>query len=611
MRIAINLLPLLVSLTFVVACSGGSSTSSQESSPPTVTSNQAPILSRIDDLTIMAGASANVAIQVTDADTSIASVTLTSHSSNPSLIADNQLIMSGVSNDRTLEIRPSIGQLGSATITVSANDHSGGLSEVRFVVTVVAAPTETGPSVTFNHGPSATTTEAFALFEFGAINATRFECALDGNGYYPCSSPWQLPSLSNVNQYQRLTLGAHEFKVRGVDANGIYGSAASWRWTVASIAASGSADFVAQRLIDNEVLPAPATTGGWKGIFRINCEFDHAAYDDPIVFPGMNGMAHLHMFYGAKNVDGNTTFDQLNRSPAAGCSGGTLNRSSYWMPALLAPSYNNAGQRLVDSNGAPAWKVIKAKVGEGDRSAQAAHEVFYYSAAVDDLNSIGSPPIGLRLIAGSNTTTPASEPQSTAIARWHCLSWGSSDAAGGPWSTTIPECLVNTNTPDMLRFDLFFPSCWNGIDLDSANHKDHMAYPIVLAGKWVCPSSHPRPVARISFHYSFPIFPYDVDPISRTTKNFRLASDNYTVSNSNGGLSLHGDWFNGWHPEAMDMLVQGCIRSARDCHDGNFALISNNGAWKGSVSLGPLIDAKGSEHIPEIINEGLGMGHGH
>jgi hypothetical protein len=257
------------------------------------------------------------------------------------------------------------------------------------------------------------------------------------------------------------------------------------------------------------------------------------------------------------------------------------------------------------------WQVVPAKVGEGDRSAAAAHELFYYSAGVSDLASIEAPPIGLRIVAGSAATSPSTLPQSHAVARWHCLSWGSTDAKGGPWSSTIPECYADVNTPEMIRLDLFFPSCWNGVDLDSKNHQDHMAYPITQAGKQVCPATHPKPIARVSYHYAFPIFASMLDPKTRTAKNFRLASDNYTVSNSNGGLSLHGDWFNAWHPEALDLVVKGCIKGARDCHDGNFALQSSDGSWTGSVSLGPLLNAKGSGVIPPIVKGGMGGGHGH
>lgn len=62
-----------------------------------------------------------------------------------------------------------------------------------------------------------------------------------------------------------------------------------------------------------------------------------------------------------------------------------------------------------------------------------------------------------------------------------------------------PSGGIYTNISDSgLRLQVFFPSCWNGKDLDSADHKSHMAYPDgVDSGK--CPSTHP--VRFISLFY--------------------------------------------------------------------------------------------------------------
>lgn len=59
------------------------------------------------------------------------------------------------------------------------------------------------------------------------------------------------------------------------------------------------------------------------------------------------------------------------------------------------------------------------------------------------------------------------------------------------------------------------------------------------------------------------------EPESLSSRGWRLASDMYEVTtNSPGGMSLHGDWFNAWYPEA---LLDECIKQQLDCHDGNLA----------------------------------------
>ncbi|MCV2366996.1 DUF1996 domain-containing protein [Roseateles oligotrophus] len=608
----VRLVPPLLSLVSVLTACGGGGIAAPEpvSSPPVASVNTAPSITALANASVQEGMPLSTSFTVADKETALAQLKVSATSSNPALLDSNTIALSGSGANLTLKLTPRAGATGTSTITITIVDDQGASANTSFVLTVQAAPSA-APSVKIASGPEAPTTDPYARFEFSATNATGYECALDDGAFAACASPMQLPHLNAAGLYERLAIGNRQFKVRARNAAGQTGAVATWSWTVTSILAANSPDFAAQRLIDKQVFPVAAGKDGWKGIFRINCEFDHAAYDDPIVFPGMNGHAHLHMFYGAKNVDADTTFDSLFRSPEAGCSGGVLNRSSYWLPALLAPTYGSDGTQAKDAAGELLWQVVPAKVGEGERSAAAAHEVIYYSAAVSDLNSIEAPPIGLRIVAGSAATSPSSLAQSHAVARWHCLSWGSTDAKGGPWSSTIPECYADVNTPEMIRLDLFFPSCWNGVDLDSKNHQDHMAYPITQGGKQVCPATHPKPVARVSYHYAFPIFASMLDPKTRTAKNFRLASDNYTVGNSNGGLSLHGDWFNAWHPEALDLVVKGCIKGARDCHDGNFALQSSDGSWTGSVSLGTLLNAKGSGVIPAVIKGGMGNGHGH
>ncbi|MCF8156356.1 MAG: DUF1996 domain-containing protein [Rhodoferax sp.] len=498
---------------------------------------------------------------------------------------------------------------GLALAVLATQCACGGGGNTTAASTATATPADTAvSSIVFSEFPGPATTEPFARFVFAATGAASYECALDQESFTRCASPLQLPRLNAKGQYERLAVGSHELRVRALNAGAVAGVIASKTWKIDSVFATGSADFAAQRLIDGQVMPAAATPGGWKGIMRINCLFDHAAYDDPVVYPGVPNGSVLNMFYGSKNIDSKTTFDGLFSSPEAGCSGSTLNRSAYWMPALLSPKYNyGSGERQLDASGAPAWDVVKAKVGEGDRTVAAAHEVFYYSAAVSDVTSIWTPPIGLRIVAGDAMGSPTTKPQSTSVARWHCQSWASTDAAGGPWSSTIPECVA----PDMLRFDIFFPSCWNGVDLDSANHQSHMAYPTGTANNVTCPGTHPYPIVRVSYHFAYPLFPDHLEPVTQKSKGFRLASDLYTVDASNkGGMSLHGVWMNGWHPEAMDMLLKGCVRGQRECHDGNFAVTSatsgTSGIWNGSLSLGGLGAAQGTEAIPSVINQGRG-----
>ena len=436
--------------------------------------------------------------------------------------------------------------------------------------TLLAAPT-------FVDVPGTQAQQAFARFGFSSIHTNQFECQLDDESPYLCNSPELIYPLEK---------GPHSFTVRAVDDNGVAGQGQEYQWSVDDVFVGQ----VPEDLIVTGIQPERADPLSWRGIFRINCDFSHGAYNDPIVFPNQSNAAHLHHFYGNTLTDENSTTETLFTLGESSCQGNLLNRSAYWVPALLAPDYDPiSGDRVIDSQGEPAWKAVPAVVGNDEE----AHEIFYYSAGVSDLSSIQPIPVGLKMIAGDHMGKPGNE-QDTAIVRWHCQSWESNDATNPRWSSSIPECVA----PDRVRMDVFFPSCWNGVDLDSADHKSHMAYPVSEGGDrtLTCPSSHPIPLVRVSFHYAFGVKPDVYEPVTQSSKGWRFASDSYQVDELNpGGMSLHGDWFNAWHPQIMQQILEGCIRQGLDCHDGNLA---NGFRLSGT--------RPGTQTEPLIINEGRG-----
>lgn len=419
--------------------------------------------------------------------------------------------------------------------------------------------------------------DAYAIFDFSSEHGASFECQLDGRDITDCASP---------QYYIGLESGSHQLNVWAL-LDGKRSESAEYEWTINSVF---DANTPHTDLVKTTVTPSTVADASWRGIFRINCDFAHASYNDPIVYPGQENAAHLHRFYGNTEVDHSTNMESLYSQGDSSCQGNHLNRSSYWVPTLLAPMYDPiSGEQIFDESGEAKLQVVKAVVGNDDE----AHEVFYYSAGVDNLSSIEAIPGGLKIIAGDHMGQPG-QAQSTSIVRWHCQSWESNDSTNPRFSSSIPQCVA----PDRLRMDVFFPSCWNGVDLDSQDHKSHMAYPINQGGPngTVCPSSHPVAVVRVSYHYAFGVKPDVYHPESKSSDGWRLASDMYEVdSSSQGGMSLHADWFNGWHPEVMQALLDNCIKGGLDCHDGNLA---NGFRLTGT--------RPGSQTEPEIINGGKG-----
>lgn len=147
--------------------------------------------------------------------------------------------------------------------------------------------------VRFETGPDSPTQAAAAIFVFSAPDALGYECSDDAAAFVECESPaLSVPA----------TPGTHTFAVRAIGADGTEGTAATWTWTQTSVFEEVHAD-----LVPTAQEPSSAGPNSWRGIFRVNCDFAHSSYDDPIVAPGDQGATHLHRFYGNTLVDHDST----------------------------------------------------------------------------------------------------------------------------------------------------------------------------------------------------------------------------------------------------------------------------------------------------------------
>jgi hypothetical protein len=236
--------------------------------------------------------------------------------------------------------------------------------------------------------------------------------------------------------------------------------------------------------------------------FVSTCRFSHRAPDDPIVFPGHPGFSHDHSFVGNTTTDAFSTLDSLRAGSTTCRRAG--DKAGYWMPTLA-------------DNATPV-NPIGATI--------------YYRRRT---RAMVTPfPAGLKMIAGDSK---ALSPQSLKITFWNC-----GPNAGIAPSSTVPTC------PDSgangLRLHVNFPNCWDGQNLDSADHKSHMAYS--TDGR--CPGDHPVAVPAISLIYRFPI-----------------QGDSSVYLSSGGQFSAHADFFNAWDEATLAGLVDGCLNARVHC----------------------------------------------
>ena len=131
-------------------------------------------------------------------------------------------------------------------------------------------------------------------------------------------------------------------------------------------------------------------------------------------------------------------------------------------------------------------------------------------------------------------------------------------------STTVTDSRVtisvadqpNPTTPNIeyvqcpygLRAQIHFPSCWDGVNLDSADHKSHTAYPVGYDNA-PCPTSHPVRIITIFYEVWFNVVPFNQ---LNDGGRFVLANGDPT------GYGLHADFMNGWDSSVLSRAISTC-----------------------------------------------------
>lgn len=299
---------------------------------------------------------------------------------------------------------------------------------------------------------------------------------------------------------------------------------------------------------------APSAAPDVVGAFRLICAPSHLSYDDPLVYPGQPGRSHLHQFFGNDKANASSTYRSLRTAGESTC-GDMLNRSAYWMPALL----NGLGQVVQPDFATVYYKRHPAN----DPVCQ------------EGKGCVGLPR-GLRYIFGRTHSGGAYANSRTDGINFTC------DAPGSKGYDTFSEMAAECPTPYRIGVQIGAPQCWNGRELDTPDHRSHMAYTVYVNGKELCPTTHPYRTP--TFHF---IVWYTTDnTLDRSgvtaynPKQWYFSSDRPEGGTPMpSGSTVHADWFGAWNDEVLKRWLTGCIDALRSCTGGD---LGDGGQLKGA-----------------------------
>lgn len=306
------------------------------------------------------------------------------------------------------------------------------------------------------------------------------------------------------------------------------------------------------------------------GAFRFICGPGQVLADDPVVYPGQPGRSHVHLFYGNLGTNASSTYDSQRTTGLSTC-GNVLNRTGYWTPGFIIPD----GRVLRPNRVSIYYKGYPV----GNPPCQATPGNLVYKGRCVNI------PHAIRFIFGYDMITNTT----TGFFFWKCFNIVTGVSAADYTNITdaMHSCKseIGANAGNVTNYEVGLtieaPPCWDGVNLDSANHRSHLHDFIVdsNSSRAACPKTHPYviPFFRLNIAYGMDSLLYaEMDKTSADWNTGNAASFAHFSSDLMPGMTphlpgstAHADYVEGWNETIKDTWYANCINRWLNCTGGD------------------------------------------